>query len=139
MRFTLEPYISVGDIKFGMSREEIEGLFEEKPKFEHVDFLKMQHLGWHSFSVIFKKNQVEEVTFTPDGSHQVIWGDIDILNDTQVVRKLNKFEKASKTLDSTLYFTLGIALIGKGKDRTLSVFSKKAGKEWKQSVISSKK
>lgn len=30
MRFTLEPYISVGDIKFGMSREEIEGLFEEK-------------------------------------------------------------------------------------------------------------
>ena len=139
MRFTLEPYISVGDIKFGMSREEIEGLFEEKPKFEHVDFLKRQHLGWYSFSVIFKKNQVEEVTFTPDGSHQVIWGDIDILNDTQVVRKLNKFEKASKTLDSTLYFTLGIALIGKGKDRTLSVFSKKAGKEWKQSVISSKK
>lgn len=139
MRFTLEPYISVGDIKFGMSREEIEGLFEEKPKFEHVYFLKRQHLGWHSFSVIFKKNQVEEVTFTPDGSHQVIWGDIDILNDTQVVRKLNKFEKASKTLDSTLYFTLGIALIGKGKDRTLSVFSKKAGKEWKQSVISSKK
>ena len=139
MRFTLEPYISVGDIKFGMSREEIEGLFEEKPKFEHVDFLKRQHLGWHSFSVIFKKNQVEEVTFTPDGSHQVIWGDIDILNDTQVVRKLNKFEKASKTLDSTLYVTLGIALIGKGKDRTLSVFSKKAGKEWKQSVISSKK
>lgn len=139
MRFTLEPYISVGDIKFGMSREEIEGLFEEKPKFEHVDFLKRQHLGWHGFSVIFKKNQVEEVTFTPDGSHQVIWGDIDILNDTQVVRKLNKFEKASKTLDSTLYFTLGIALIGKGKDRTLSVFSKKAGKEWKQSVISSKK
>ena len=104
-----------------------------------LDFLKRQHLGWHSFSVIFKKNQVEEVTFTPDGSHQVIWGDIDILNDTQVVRKLNKFEKASKTLDSTLYFTLGIALIGKGKDRTLSVFSKKAGKEWKQSVISSKK
>lgn len=68
------------------------------------------------------------MTFTPDGSHQVIWGDIDILNDTQVVRKLNKFEKASKTLDSTLYFTLGIALIGKGKDRTLSVFSKKQEK-----------
>ena len=60
MRFTLEPYISVGDIKFGMSREEIEGLFEEKPIFEHVDFLKRQHLGWHRFSVIFKKNQVEE-------------------------------------------------------------------------------
>ena len=139
MRFTLEPYISVGDIKLGMSREEIEGLFAEKQKFEHVDLLKRQHLGWHSFSVIFKKNQVEEVTFTPDGSHQVIWGDIDILNDTHVVRKLNKFEKASKSLDSTLYFTLGIALIGKGKDRTLSVFSKKAGKEWKQSVISSKK
>lgn len=139
MIFILEPYISVGDIKFGMSREEVEGLFAEKPKFEHVDFLKRQHLGWNSFSVIFKKNQVEEVTFTPDGSHQVIWSDIDILNDAQIVRKLNKFEKASKTLDSKLYFSLGIALIGNGKDRTLSVFSKKTEKEWKKSVISSNK
>lgn len=67
------------------------------------------------------------MTFTPDGSHQVIWGDIDILNDTQVVRKLNKFEKASKTLDSTLYFTLGIALIGKVKIGHFLSF-KKAGK-----------
>lgn len=112
---------------------------QRKLKFEHVDFLKRQHLGWNSFSVIFKKNQVEEVTFTPDGSHQVIWSDIDILNDAQIVRKLNKFEKASKTLDSKLYFSLGIALIGNGKDRTLSVFSKKTEKEWKKSVISSNK
>lgn len=29
MIFILEPYISVGDIKFGMSREEVEGLFAE--------------------------------------------------------------------------------------------------------------
>ena len=67
------------------------------------------------------------------------WSDIDILNDAQIVRKLNKFEKASKTLDSKLYFSLGIALIGNGKDRTLSVFSKKTEKEWKKSVISSNK
>lgn len=138
MKFILEPYTSIGNIKFGMNREEIENLFEEKPIFEHLDFLKRKHLGWNEYSIIFnKKNQVEEVTFTPGECNQVVWNGIDILNDPQIIRKLNKFEKASRTLDAKLYFSLGIALIGSNKDRTLSVFSKKTGKDWKNSVISS--
>ena len=134
MIFILEPYISVGDIKFGMSREEVEGLFAEKPKFEHVDFCKRQHLGWNSFSVIFKKNQVEEVTFSLGYNNEIIWNNIDILNDKQVVRKLNRMEDAPLTLDTRVYFSIGIALIGKGKDRVVSVFSKSCGKGWKKLI-----
>jgi len=137
MELILEPYLSVGNIRFDMSREEVEKIIEEKPIFEHIDFLKRIHLGWNDFSIIFNKRnkKVEEITFTPTPINQVIWNNIDILNDPYVVRKLNRFEQPSRTVDAKLYFSLGIALIGNNKDRTLSIFSKKTKKEWEQSAL----
>ncbi|NMA74916.1 MAG: hypothetical protein GX963_12325 [Bacteroidales bacterium] len=135
----LKPYLSVGSIKFGMKRNEVEALFGREPEFEHKDFLDRTNLGWGEISVIInKKNQVEEITFSPTGDFQVIWNDIDILNDSDVIKKLNKFEKSSKTEGVKLYFTIGIALTGVGnakeKSKSLSVFSKDLEKKWRKYI-----
>lgn len=135
MRFILEPYKSVGDIKFGMSIAEVKALFEDAPIAENKSFRGGIHLLWKDVSVIFnKKGQVEEITFSLGYNNEVIWNDIDILNDKQVVRKLNKMEDAPLTLDTRVYFSIGIALIGKGKDRVVSVFSKSCEKRWKRLI-----
>jgi len=136
MEFIFEPYLAVGNIKFGMNREEIENLFIEKPIFETVDFRNRIHLGWSDFSILFnKKKLVTEITFTSGKSNKVLWNDIDILNDPNITKKLNKYEKPTKGRDVKLYSSLGIALIGNSKERTLSLFDKETGEKWKNLIL----
>ena len=104
MDFIFEPYLSVGNIKFGMNRNEIENLFIEKPLFETIDFRNRIHLGWNDFSILLnKKNLVAEVTFTPGESNRVLCNDIDILNDSNIIKKLNKYETPIKGRGVKLY------------------------------------
>lgn len=135
MKFILEPYNSIGNVKFGMSIAEVKELIEDNPISEDKDFRGRKHLLWKDFSILFnKKDQVEEVTFSLGYNNEIIWNNIDILNDAQIVKKLNKIENVPLTLDSRVYFSIGIALIGKGKDRVVSVFSKSCGKRWKKLI-----
>jgi hypothetical protein len=132
--YEIEPYISVGDIKFGMTREEVELLFGQKPDYVDIGFLKKENLIWGNVSVkLNKKSLVEEVSFM--GTLNVFYEGINILNDSTVTKVLNRIEKPLSAVGFKIYPSIGIALTGfskKPENKTVSVFSKGLLKEWKK-------
>ena len=132
--YKIEPYISVGDIRFGMTEEEVELLFGRKPDQVYIDFLKRENLIWGDVSVkLNKKKLVEEVSFA--GTVNVFYEGVNILKDSTVTKVLNRIEKPLSSVGFKIYPSLGIAITGFSKKpevKTVSVFSKELLKEWKK-------
>ncbi len=131
----INPYVSIGDIKFGMKKEEVELLFNKKPDIVSQDYLKRTDARWDNISVKFnKKGLANEVSFV-NGKYRVFFEDIDILNDDDAMKILNKIEKPLNTVGYKVYFATGIALTGFGKnkeEKTISIFSKELINLWKE-------
>lgn len=130
----IHPYISIGNIKFGMNEEEVKLLFNKNPDIVLHDYLKRTDAHWDNVSVKFdKKGLVNEVSFV-NGRYRVLFEDIDVLNDNSIIKVLNKIEKPLNTVGFKVYFKVGIALTGFGKnkeEKTISIFSKELIKIWK--------
>ncbi len=131
----IRPYISIGNIKFGMNEEEVKFLFNRNPDIVSCDCLKRIDARWDNISVKFnRKGLVNEVSFV-NGRYRVFFEDIDILNDNSAVKVLGKIEKPLNTVGFKVYFKVGIALTGFGKnkeEKTISIFSKELIKIWKE-------
>lgn len=131
----IRPYISIGNIKFGMNEEEVKLLFNRNPDIVSRDCLKRIDARWDNISVNFnRKGLVNEVSFV-NGRYRVFFEDIDVLNDNSVVKALSKIENSLNTVGFKVYFKVGIALTGFGKnkeEKTISIFSKELIKIWKE-------
>lgn len=130
----IHPYISIGNIKFGMNEEEVKLLFNNNPDIVLHDYLKRTDARWDNISVKFdKKGLVNEVSFIK-GRYRFFFDDIDLFNDNNTIKTLNKIEKPLNTMGFKVYFKIGIALTGFGKnkeEKTISIFSKELIKIWK--------
>ena len=130
----IHPYISIGNIKFGMNDEEVNLLFNKNPDIVLHDYLKRTDARWDNISVKFdKKGLVNEVSFIK-GRYRAFFDDIDLFNDNNTIKTLNKIEKPLNTMGFKVYFKIGIALTGFGKnkeEKTISIFSKELIKIWK--------
>lgn len=130
----IHPYISIGNIKFGMNEEEVKLLFNNNPDIVLHDYLKRTDARWDNISVKFdKKRLVNEVSFIK-GRYRAFFDDIDLFNDNNTIKTLNKIEKPLNTMGFKVYFKIGIALTGFGKnkeEKTISIFSKELIKIWK--------
>lgn len=133
-KLLIHPYISVGNIRFGMMKEEVELLFEREADTVFQDFLKRTDARWENISVKFnKKGFVNEISFV-NGRYKVFYEDTDLFCG-DIVKILNKKEKPFNTVGFKVYFEVGIALTGFGKnkeEKTVSIFSKELVKVWKQ-------
>lgn len=131
----IHPYNSIGNIKFGMNEEEVKLLFKKNPDTVLRDYLKRTDARWDNVSVKFdKKGLVNEVSFV-NGRYRAFFEDIDVLNDNSITKVLNKIEKPLNTVGFKVYFKVGIALTGFGKnkeEKTISIFSKDLIKVWKE-------
>ena len=129
------PYVSVGDIKFGMKKEDVESIFDREPDTVSQDYLKRIDARWENVSIKFnKKKIVNEISFI-SGKYKVIYEDIDIFSNDNIIKLLNKNEKPLNTVGFKVYFEVGIALTGFGKnkeEKTVSVFSKELIDLWKK-------
>lgn len=138
--FLVIPFKSVGKIEFGMDKIEIENFFGRSPDYIDIGFLGKTNMVWGDITVkINKKGVVDEVTFGSSEEIHVLLNAIDLLKDSQVIKKLNKIEEPDSIVGFKVYYSLGIAITGTGKskeERTVSVFSKELVKQWKK--ISSK-
>lgn len=130
----IHPYISIGNIKFGMNEEEVKLLFNNNPDIVLHDYLKRTDARWDNISVKFdKKGLVNEVSFIK-GRYRAFFDDIDLFNDNNTIKTLNKIEKPLNTMGFKVYFKIEIALTGFGKnkeEKTISIFSKELIKIWK--------
>lgn len=130
----IHPYISIGNIKFGMNEEEVKLLFNNNPDIVLHDYLKRTDARWDNISVKFdKKGLVNEVSFIK-GRYRAFFDDIDLFNDNNTIKTLNKIEKPLNTVGFKVYFKIGIALTGFDKnkeEKTISIFSKELIKIWK--------
>ena len=130
----IHPYISIGNIKFGMNEEEVKLLFNNNPDIVLHDYLKRTDARWDNISVKFdKKGLVNEVSFIK-GRYRAFFDDIDLFNDNNTIKTLNKIEKPLNTMGFKVYLKIGIALTGFGKnkeEKTISIFSKELIKIWK--------
>ena len=131
----IHPYISVGDIRFGMKREDIELLFDKEPDTVLQDYLKRIDLRWENISIkLNRKGLVNEVSLI-NGKYKAIYKDLDVLTDDNIMKILNKIEKPLNTVGYKVYFEAGIALTGFGRnneEKTVSVFAKELIKLWKE-------
>ena len=134
--FLVIPFKSVGKIEFGMEKIEIENLFGRSPDHIDIGFLGKTNMVWGDITVkINKKGIVDEVTFGTSEKIHVLLNDIDLLKESQVIKKLNKLEEPDNVVGFKVYYSLGIAITGTGKskeERTVSVFSKALVKQWKK-------
>ena len=131
----IQPYVSVGDIRFGMKMEDVKRLFNKEPDIKSRDYLKRIDVCWENISIKFdKKGFVNEVSFI-NGKYKAIYEGIDVLNDNNIINLLNKIEKPLNTVGYKVYFKAGVALTGFGKnkeEKTISVFSSELIDLWKE-------
>jgi hypothetical protein len=131
--YDLIPYISVGDIKFGITKIDLVDIFSKEPDLISVSFSKRTTLEWGIIKVrLNKKGLVDEVSFIDDCS--VLYDGMDIFNDPKTIKELTKREKPYSTVGFKVFFEFGIAITGfsKKKDyKSLSVFSKELINAWK--------
>lgn len=131
--YDLVPYVSVGEIKFGMTKTELMKIFSKEPNFTSISFSKRTTLDWDSIKVrLNKKGLVDEVSFIE--GYSIIYNGLDILNDSKAIKELSKKEKPYSSVGFKVFFEFGIAVTGfsKKKDhKALSVFSKELIKTWK--------
>ena len=131
--YNLIPYVSVGNIKFGMTKTDLIEVFNKDPDSTSVSFSKRTTLDWNNIKVrLNKKGLVDEVSFIENDT--VLYNELDILNDPNAIKELSKKEKPYNTVGFKVFFEFGIAVTGfsKKKDhKSLSVFSKELIKEWK--------
>ena len=128
-KFNIVPYVSVGEIKFGMTLDELTEIFGKAPDTNYKDaILKITHLEWDNVSIrLNKQGKVNEVTFL-EGVNKAYYEGIDILNTPALIKILNKIEKPYNTVGFKIYLKIGIALSGFSRykeEKTVSVFSKK--------------
>lgn len=131
--YDLIPYISVGDIKFGMTKTDLVNVFSKEPDLISVSFSKRTTLEWGTIKVrLNKKGLVDEVSFIDDCS--VLYDGMDIFNDPKTIKELTKREKPYNTVGFKVFFEFGIAITGfstKKDYKSLSVFSKELINAWK--------
>ena len=131
----INPYISVGDIKFGMNEKDVKSLFDREPDMVSQDYLKRTDMCWENISVkLNRKGLVNEISFV-NGRYRVFYEGIEILNDNNIIKMLNKIEKPINTVGFKVYFEIGIALTGFGRnkeEKTVSIFSKELIKLWQE-------
>ncbi|WP_441899868.1 hypothetical protein [Pedobacter psychrotolerans] len=132
--FNIVPYQSVGPIRFGMSRKEIETLFG-KPQKEIKDMLERSELIYGDLSIkLAKKSGVNEVSFSKDPSINLTYNDLNIFQTEDIIKKLDQIEKPFNTVGFKVFFEIGLALTGFSKkkdDKTASVFAKELIALWK--------
>lgn len=132
--FIIVPYQSVGPIRFGMSRKEIETLFG-KPQKEIKDMLERSELIYGDLSIkLAKKSGVNEVSFSKDPSINLTYNDLNIFQTEDIIKKLDQIEKPFNTVGFKVFFEIGLALTGFSKkkdDKTASVFAKELIALWK--------
>ena len=134
--FKINPYESVGDIRFGMAKDEIMALFGKEPDNISFDYLQRTNMMWDNISIkLNAKELVNDISFV-DSKYKIFYKDISVMEGSgALIKLLNKTEKPLNTVGFKVYFAVGIALTGFGKskeDKTISVFSKELIKLWKE-------
>lgn len=134
--FVMNPYVSVGEIKFGMNRDEVKSLFEQEPDFEYTDpVMKIKTLQWDNLKVRLNiKGKVEEISFF-EGANKAIFQDINMLEEPALSKILDKIDKPMSTVGFKVYFKIGVAITGFSKkkdDKTVTIFSKELIPLWKK-------
>ena len=133
-KFIIVPYQSVGPIRFGMSRKEIETLLG-KPLKEINDILERSELIYGDLSIkLAKKTGVNEVSFNKDPSINLIYNDLNIFQTEDIIEKLKQVEKPFNSVGFKVFFEIGLALTGFSKkkdDKTASIFAKELIALWK--------
>jgi hypothetical protein len=136
--YLIKPYLSVGQIEFGMSREEVERLFDVPPDRVAKSFTGKTGLYWNNISVkINTLNKMDEISFLSGGTYNIVLNDINLFEDVEVKKKLDSIEIPFVNRGFEVYFSLGISTTGfsnkeeESNEKTVSIFSKELIPAWK--------
>lgn len=132
--FIIVPYQSMGAIRFGMSRKDVEILFG-KPQKEIKDTLERTELIYEDVSIKqAKKSGVNEVSFNENQFINLTYHDLNIFKTEDIIEKLKQVEKPFNSVCFKVFFEIGLALTGFSKkkdDKTASIFAKELIALWK--------
>jgi len=132
--FEIISYVGVGEIKFGMSMEQLKSIFNCPPEIEYYDpVMKVTKLTWYNINVrLNSKKEVEEISFS-EGAFRPVYNNNDLLADPDLAKNLGKTEKPLNTVGFKVSFESGIAITGFSKkkdDKSVTVFAKQLIADW---------
>lgn len=108
--FVINPFIKVGPINFGSTREEVIHIigYPQKEVKTHFDNIRLEYLG---FAVVIENNAVVEMNFIPQVKLQLEGR--DIFNDVNIFKFLQGFDANPRKIHDSLVFSkIGISLSG---------------------------
>ena len=132
MKYVVESFVSVGKIKFGMSKEEVKKIFGKEPASEDKNWINKTNMMYDNINVILnKKGVVDEITFT-EGKNEIIFDGMDLYKEKNIIKLLTTKEKPLKSAGDIIFINMGIGFLQfkYKEERAITVFAKELKKEY---------
>ena len=134
MEFIITSFESVGEIKFGMTKDKVIELFGKEPDSESIGWTKKTNMYYDNINIILnKKGLVDEITFT-EGNNEIVFEGKNLYKESDIIKKLSKIEKPIKSSGDVLFLESGIGFLQfkYKEERAITAFSKEVGKQYKK-------
>ena len=133
MEYVVESFVSVGRIRFGMTKDDVKKIFGKEPVSEYKSWdNKATNLIYSDINVILnKKGVVEEITFT-EGKDDIIFDGKNLYKEKNIIKILSSKEKPLKSLGDIIFINMGIGFLQfkYKEERAITAFAKELKKEY---------
>ncbi|MDR2926150.1 MAG: hypothetical protein LBU76_09445 [Azoarcus sp.] len=133
MEYIIESFVSVGKIKFGMTRDEVIDIFGKEPVSEYKSWRQKINLMYSDECIniiLNKKGIVDEITFT-EGNNDIIFEEKSLYGK-DVIKFLSSRDKPIKLPGDIIFINIGIGFLQykHKEDKAITVFAKELKKEY---------
>ena len=135
MEYVVESFVSVGRIRFGMTKDDVKKIFGKEPVSEYKSWDKKATNLMYSDDninvILNKKGFVEEITFT-EGENDIIFEGKNLYKEKDIIKILSLKEKPLKSLGDTIFINMGIGFLQfkYKEERAITAFAKELKKEY---------
>jgi len=127
MEYIIDPFVSVGNIKFDMTRDDIIDIFGKKPDQELRHWDKRNNIFYSNIHIKINQNGVANEIVFYKGENELILEGKNLFKDKKIIKLLSINEEPIRTSDKILFKNLGILFYNfeDKKEKRISVLSRK--------------
>ena len=134
MEYDVESFVSVGSIRFGMTREEVINIFGREPVNEYKSWNNKTNLMYDDDNIniiLNKKGVVDEITFT-EGINEIIFEGKSLFREKDIIKILSSKEKPLISSGDIIFINVGIGFLQfkYKEDRAITAFAKELKNEY---------
>jgi hypothetical protein len=131
--YNIIPFVSVGEIQFGMAKDNILKLFESEPIIDK-DFLNKIHLKWDFISIILNKEGLASEITISESDNEIIYCGKNLFKNKKIIKVFDEMEEPIINYGYRIYVNTGIGFVdwNRKRNRVITIFAKEMIKEYKK-------